>query len=363
MGKEPRIYAELAGFARDLGYTKVTRATVHDWRKRGLLPAARSLGRTRRPPGVLPVALTDRIRAICGYHYDTDVQDLDLVAVLLFLDGADIELAVVRSGMAVLPRYPERLVALAGSRARRANPDDPDADLDAAAQSFVERRILGARVGGRDVPAGELHPGVHDVLAIHVGRMDPADADPDAIGAFIEAIGLNRGVSGPMPLGPGLTGWVGDPVADYLEATANLFGPSALAAIAAAGDAELLEGRGLSNRLFEVFRVVGPMLALGWAPGEGGLGAVVAGLDWDPVVLRCSLFLLAVTQRDGLALLVDALEPQLGDFAQATARGAEWLDAHPELEDEARRKGLMALLSEQPPSSADSDPSETGRSG
>jgi hypothetical protein len=335
--KTARIYGELATYARAHGYGRVTDAAVHDWRKRGMLPSARSLGRRKRRPGRIPEPLRDRLLAICRYRYDRKVADLRIVTLLLWLDDGDIALDHIRAALPTIHGLAERLVALAGSGARRADPEDTDADVDATATAVASGPLASA-FGGEAVGPEALHAALFDALRLALGRGDPDEVDD--LAPLAMALGLGRAhTEAPHGSSPWLAG---DPAAALADALGALFGSAATETIVGSSDDDLVYARETTRSLVKVVEAAGAIQV--WFPrGAAGLGflrATLARPEFPAVVLY-----VAILRPSVAAAFASQFTPeQLSEWTSASGIGIAWLKEHPELETEVEARGLLAVI-------------------
>ena len=334
--KTARIYAELAEYARSRGYPAATEHGIKDWRGRGMLPSGRGLGRSRRRPGRIPLPLRQRVDRICHYHYRLGVRDLRMVTLLLWLDGEDLDLKVVRAALATVRTLPERLVKLVGHTAKRAEPEAPDADIDATADAVA--RALSRLPEARLLAGDDLANAAGDALRISTGRGE--SEDPSDLASLATAIGLDRAHSDTVAgVGPWLET---EPASAFGEALLGLYGPGASERLSATCDDELLRARSTANRLIRVFTAYSE-ISFGFAPGTAGLD-LLAQLATEPVYHPLLLYL-AILLPAGASDLVEARsDEELANWHVAAELGRAWLEANPEHRDDARARGLFAVL-------------------
>ncbi len=334
--KTARVYSELAAYAVARGYDKVSAPGVQEWRTRGLLPSARSLGRGRRAPGRLPRALKDRLTQICRYRYNQEIRDLRVVLLLLWLDGADIDLVRVRDALASISGIVERYVRLVGHPAERADPDAAEADLDAAAESAA--RILQRLPGAARVDVDDLVNAARDALRVSVERGEPEA--PEDLGPMAAALGLDRAHSDTIGE---VEPWLDDVPADaLLSALHNVFGPGPARQIAAASDEDLLAARSSANQLATIVDRYAA-IAFAMPPGFAGLGLLesLAGLPERRALL---LYLAALVPAGSAELAAGIPKGDLVAWMEAANMGRAWLENHPEHAAEASERGLLAVV-------------------
>jgi hypothetical protein len=334
--KTARVYAELAELAREKGYAAATEHAVKDWRGRGMLPSGRGLGRRRRKPGRIPLSLRQRLLQICHYHYDAGIRDLRIVTLLLWLDGADIDLATVRGALGSIRELPYRVLRLVGHPAARAEPDAPEADLDASAESIA--RALAAEPAFEQVPADDLVNAARDALRMAAGR-----GAPEAVGdleAIAIALGLERAHTESIE---GAGPWLDEaPSVGLANALTGLYGGDAERRLAESTDELLLGARDTANRLAVVFDAFATV-AHGYPPGAAGLGLLTL-MTGQP---EQRVFLLYVAVLEPVAAVEFArvfTDEQIAEWRRTAELSRTWLEAHPEQRADAAERGLVAVL-------------------
>jgi hypothetical protein len=335
--KTARIYTELAAHAQAKGYERVTAAAVHDWRKRGMLPSARGLGRSKRRPGRIPQPLRDRALAICTYHYDRKVADLRIVTLLLWLDGADIPPEHIRRALPACRGQVERLVAMVGSSARRADPEDPDADVDATA-SVLASAAEALAFDGEAAAWDERQAASFDALRLALGRGSPEDLTD--LSPLAMTLGLGRAHS---EAASGLPPWLAvDSSAALSDALTALFGMSTSQAIAETSDDDLLRARSTTRGLAEVFAVMHALQTV-LPPGDARFGFLRA--QQERPEFPAGLLYVAVVRPSEAAFLASAFTAeQLAEWKVASNAVSAWAEEHPELEADIASRGTLAVL-------------------
>jgi hypothetical protein len=334
--KTARVYAELAALAQARGYQKVTAAAVQEWRTRGMLPSARSLGRARRPPGRLPRELKDGVLRLCEYRYDRAVRDLRVLTLLLWLEGADIDLSRVRDALVSIRALTDRLVRQVGHPALRAEPEATDADIDAGAEAIT--RVFAGQRAPEPVGRDDLFNASRDALRLALGRGEPEKTED--LGPLATALGLDRAhtetVAGAGP-------WLDEPPARALaNAMRALFGADAEAAIRATSDEDLLAARPIARHVVAIADTYSEF-AFTLPPGAAGLDlfALAGGLQEGPAL---ALYLTVLVPSGARELAAGISRADLEAWRRAAAAGREWLAAHPEVQTDVDARGLNAVL-------------------
>jgi hypothetical protein len=340
--KTARVYGEIAAFLASHGYAQAGEWAVNDWRRRGLLPSLRGLGRSRRPAGRLPVPVKERALAISRYRYDLGLRDLRRVTLLLWLDGEAVPLPAVRRALEAVRGVAERLVRMTGDRARRTDPEDQDPDVFAAAEA-VARMDLPTMVGGEKVDADELHASAFDAMQLALHRR--GDLSAESFAPLARAIGLGRAakerVNGAGP-------WLSDdPGSALASALRGLFGVEAATRLASTTDRGLLRARDTANELHRVLTVSGQVFRLGYPKGTAGLGFLTLAAN-DPLWLRpCLVFIAILLPSESQAFVGAFSETEIRDWEEATEVAAGWLNANRERQADVESRGLVAVLAEE----------------
>lgn len=343
MVKDARIYRELAAVARGWGYTRVSGAAVHNWRKKGLLP--RVIVRHERFGGTsteIPAEAVERLRVLCHLRFDEGIRDLALVGLLMWLDDQRVSIDVARRGAKSAATLLPRMLERAGARARSRDPEDPDADLDAAAVKFAAvARTTQAEVGGEPVETQELEVASMEFFRGITGRT--TDVDAAVLEPLGRLIGLRRAAT---EAPPGVGPWLGtDPGAALAEFVGDMNGPTLVERIDKATDVELLSAREAGRDLHMSIGVMAELTDLTLPPGQYGFGFMRPAFFSSPL-WRAAPFLVALT-KPGMAR--DAAETFRRTSAGLTALvelGRLWLDEHPEHRADVEARGLMAVVND-----------------
>jgi hypothetical protein len=344
--KAARIYEELAGVARAAGYPFVTGAVVHDWRKRDLLPKASGLTRRAHSPSELPGDLVERVLAICRYRYDRDLRDLPGIGLLLWLDGEAIEPRAIQLGFESVRSLPARLVASAGSRARAADPHDPDADIDATATAMERGRALFEEISGETVDVGDIGPGAVDVLGVALARGSVKDTDPEAVARLAKGMGFERAATEKMF---GASPWLeGKSIgAELNNAISHSFGSLANEENQEIRPDQFEQIRDIANELVPIFQTFGEMLAIGFLRGTVGFGFLAANVQY-PERIRILIAYSVARNPDPARKLADALaDIPLDEWRDALESARKLVENSPEIQAEIGSKGLIQILEER----------------
>jgi len=205
--RDARVYADLARYAVEAGYSDVTATMVHEWVVAGLLPPTadqQSAGRrgfqTVRRPGV-----KDQLLALCAARQRT--KSWDRIRTVLWLDGWAIESNSVKRSV---------LATVNGPRVSVSSEKDLDA-LDAFARGPGQRATR--RLGVGRLRAAHAAEGVYSALSLACGLQQ--SLDPESAAAIERVVGVHErsrkdALAGSSP-------WLEDPPEVALRGLARLF--------------------------------------------------------------------------------------------------------------------------------------------
>lgn len=343
MGKDARVYEQLAVIARELGYRDVSGSAIHDWRKRGLLPAVivRRLGFGARETEI-PAELLERLREVCRLRYDERVRDLRVLGAILWLDGVEMPISAVVRGLDAeldaIERFVKRHAPRGPIAASEELTDREDADVDAAAVKMASAAAR-SEAPGEEVALPDLEIGLGELIKTLVGRLAPDDADADALDPVARWLGLGRAHDEGLP---GAPPWLPDAPGAALQSAIRMMNvPYLRGVLSAATPKDLERARALVVRLHRVAPAVSSTLSLGYGRGAFGLGFLASIGRGEARLMPVFPVLL---QPDDAELVVGAMEVQADQVRGLVDLGFRYLDEHPEVRTEVEKSGLVRAL-------------------
>jgi hypothetical protein len=343
--KDATVYEELAGIAKSWGYADVTASAVHDWRKRHLLPPVRVIrsgfGQRRTE---IPEEVIAQLRAVCRLRYDEKVDNLRVLGLLLWLEGWDQHVEDVRAGITAAGSIASHYFRKTGGRARQGDPEDPNADLDAAvARLASHRQALVQQFGGEDVDPLRFEVAADEFFRGFTGRTQADELDPEALAPVGFAFGLGRAhTEAPVGQEPWLTDLPGDALA---EAIARISEPALAERLEQASDVELNDARNTGNDLTRSLALMARFFELTLPKGAYGFG-MLGPFASDVPLGRIVAFLNALILPTESRAAAEAFRETTANFQALIDMGNAWLAEHPDHVEQAKRRGLGPVLEE-----------------